>query len=44
MYKYMSARTGEIVESLKEVFQVMWWDLRHYHFLNVIWKYNKKGW
>lgn len=44
MYKYMSARTGELVTSLKEVFRVIWWNLRHYHILDLVWKYNKKGW
>ena len=44
MYKYMSARTGELVTSLKEIFRVIWWNLRHYHILDLVWKYNKKGW
>lgn len=44
MYKYMSAKTGEIVTNLKEVLHVMWYDLKTYHIFNIIWKYNKKGW
>lgn len=44
MYKFMSVRTGEVVANWKEVLRVMWYDLKAYHILNLVWKYNKKGW
>lgn len=44
MYKFMSARTGEVVKNWKEILHVMWYDLKAYHILNLVWKYNKEGW
>ena len=44
MYKFMSTKTGEVVTNWKEVLHVMWYDLKAYHILDLVWKYNKKGW
>ena len=44
MYKFMSTKTGEVVTNWKEVLHVMRYDLKACHILNLVWKYNKKGW
>lgn len=43
MYKWMSMKTGEVVENFWQVLKSIWTDLTKYHFLNLKWKYNKKG-
>ena len=43
MYKFMSKQTGELNTNIFNVIHTILFDLRHYHFLNYKWSYNKKG-
>ena len=43
MYKWMSLKTGEVVENFWQVLKVIWSDLTKYHIVNLKWIYNKKG-
>lgn len=42
-YHYMSQITGEIACTLREVIRIVAFDLLHFGFLNLRWKYDKAG-
>ncbi len=44
MYRWMSMQTGEIVEDWKSVLKIIWVDFAKFHYINIKWKHNKKGW
>ena len=43
MYKWMSTLTGEVVQNFGQVLKEIWIDLTKYHFLNLMWAYNRNG-
>jgi hypothetical protein len=42
-YKYQSVKMGNIVSSLSEVFSQIKQSWVHYRTLDILWKYNPKG-
>lgn len=43
IYKWQSMKTGEVLPNILEVIKSVFYDLKHYHFINLPWKYNKNG-